>query len=46
VPETGLSACIFFAYGKFAVGKKGYRFNPLRGCHMAPDTALFFTISA
>jgi hypothetical protein len=24
-PETGLSACIFFAYGK-----KGYRFYPLR----------------
>jgi hypothetical protein len=23
--RTGLSACIFFAYGK-----KGYRFNPLR----------------
>jgi hypothetical protein len=25
-PETGLSACIFFA-----CGKKGYRFYPLRG---------------
>jgi hypothetical protein len=25
-PETGLSACIFFAGGK-----KGYRFYPLRG---------------
>jgi hypothetical protein len=25
-PETGLSACIFFAFGK-----KGYRFYPLRG---------------
>jgi hypothetical protein len=25
-PETGLSACIFFA-----IGKKGYRFYPLRG---------------
>ncbi|MDR1352385.1 MAG: hypothetical protein LBK05_03790 [Treponema sp.] len=26
-PGTGLYACIFFARGK-----KGYRFNPLRGC--------------
>jgi hypothetical protein len=29
-PETGLYACIFFAYGK-----KGYRFNPLRCCKTA-----------
>jgi hypothetical protein len=29
-PETGLSACIFFA-----CGKKGYRFYPLRGQKIA-----------
>jgi hypothetical protein len=30
--KTGLSACIFFAYGK-----KGYRFYPLRGYAAGPE---------